>query len=50
MIIDRFGRSLAVSVSVKAIWVDSKEVYDVGGISVGDRWKALVNAFNISLD
>lgn len=41
MITDRSGRPLAVSVPVKAIWADPKEVHDAGGISVGDRWKAL---------
>lgn len=50
MIIDCFGCLLAVSVLVKVIWVDLKEVYDVGGISVGDCWKVLVNVFNILLD
>ncbi|MWR42445.1 peptidoglycan glycosyltransferase FtsI, partial [Escherichia coli] len=39
-----------VSVPVKAIWADPKEVHDAGGISVGDRWKALANALNIPLD
>ena len=47
---DRSGRPLAVSVPVKAIWADPKEVHDAGGISVGDRWKALANALNIPLD
>ncbi len=50
MIFDRSGRPLAVSVPVKAIWADPKEVPDAGGISVGDRWKALANALNIPLD
>ena len=50
MITDRSGRPLAVSVPVKAIWADPKEVHDAGGISVGDRWKALANALNIPLD
>lgn len=36
MITDRSGRPLAVSVPVKAIWADPKEVHDAGGISVGD--------------
>lgn len=49
MITDRSGRPLAVSVPVKAIWADPKEVHDAGGISVGDRWKALANALNIPL-
>ena len=39
-----------MSVPVKAIWADPKEVHDAGGISVGDRWKALANALNIPLD
>lgn len=41
MITDRSGRPLAVSVPVKAIWADPKEVHDAGGISVvtvGRRW------------
>uniref|UniRef100_UPI0009A96DD8 peptidoglycan glycosyltransferase FtsI n=1 Tax=Salmonella enterica TaxID=28901 RepID=UPI0009A96DD8 len=50
MITDRSGRPLAVSVPVKAIWADPKEVHDAGGISVGDRWKALSTALNIPLD
>ena len=50
MITDRSGRPLAVSVPVKAIWADPKEVHDAGGISVGDRWKALANALDIPLD
>lgn len=50
MITDRSGRPLAVSVPVKAIWADPKEVHDAGGVSVGERWRALSTALNIPLD
>lgn len=50
MIIDCFGCLLVVSVLVKVIWVDLKEVYDVGGISVGDCWKVFFIVFNILFD
>ena len=50
MITDRSGRPLAVSVPVKAIWADPKEVHDAGGVSVGERWRALSTALNLPLD
>ncbi|XPE46369.1 hypothetical protein ACNKHO_00650 [Shigella flexneri] len=34
MITDRSGRPLAVSVPVKAIWADPKELHDAGGITL----------------
>lgn len=33
MITDRSGRPLAVSVPVKAIWADPKELHDAGGVT-----------------
>lgn len=50
MITDRSGRPLAVSVPVKAIWADPKEVHDAGGVSVGERWRALSTALNLPLN
>jgi cell division protein FtsI (penicillin-binding protein 3) len=41
MITDRSGRPLAVSVPVKAIWADPKELHDAGGVTLdtaGRRW------------
>jgi cell division protein FtsI (penicillin-binding protein 3) len=35
MITDRSGRPLAVSVPVKAIWADPKELHDAGGVTLG---------------
>lgn len=35
MITDRSGRPLAVSVPVKAIWADPKELHDAGGVTTG---------------
>lgn len=39
MITDRSGRPLAVSVPVKAIWADPKELHDAGGVTTDTRWK-----------
>ncbi|CCK17769.1 Cell division protein FtsI [Peptidoglycan synthetase] [Cronobacter universalis NCTC 9529] len=50
MITDRSGRPLAVSVPVKAIWADPKELHDAGGITLDNRWKALSDALKIPLD
>ena len=50
MITDRSGRPLAVSVPVKAIWADPKEVQDAGGVTLDNRWKALSDALTIPLD
>ncbi len=50
MITDRSGRPLAVSVPVKAIWADPKELHDAGGVTLDTRWKALADALNMSLD
>lgn len=49
MITDRSGRPLAVSVPVKAIWADPKELHDAGGYP-DTRWKALADALNMPLD
>ena len=50
MITDRSGRPLAVSVPVKAIWADTKELHDAGGVTLDTRWKALADALNMPLD
>ncbi|MGP0745076.1 peptidoglycan glycosyltransferase FtsI, partial [Escherichia coli] len=50
MITDRSGRPLAVSVPVKAIWADPKELHDAGGVTLDTRWKALADALNMPLD
>ena len=50
MITDRSGRPLAVSVPVKAIWADPKELHDAGGVTLDNRWKALADALNMPLD
>ena len=50
MITDRSGRPLAVSVPVKAIWADPKELHDAGGVTSDTRWKALADALNMPLD
>jgi len=50
MITDRSGRPLGVSVPVKAIWADPKELHDAGGVTLDNRWKALSDALNMPLD
>ncbi len=40
MITDRSGRPLAVSVPVKAIWADPKELHDAGGVTTDTRGSA----------
>ncbi|MXP66845.1 peptidoglycan glycosyltransferase FtsI [Pantoea sp. Nvir] len=53
MISDRAGRPLAVSVPVNAIWADPQELYDLynaGGVTFDNRWKALSDALSISFD
>lgn len=50
MITDRAGRPLAVSVPVKAIWADPKELLEHGGITLDSRWKALADALSLPLD
>ena len=50
MITDRSGRPLAVSVPVKAIWADPKELHDARGITLDNRWKALADALKMPLD
>ncbi len=49
MITDRSGRPLAVSVPVKAIWADPKELHDAGGYH-GYALEALADALNMPLD
>ena len=50
MITDRSGRPLAVSVPVKAIWADPKELHDAGGITLDNRRKAVSDALKMPLD
>ena len=50
LITDRSGRPLAVSVPVKAIWADPKELHDAGGVTLDNRWKALADALKMPLD
>ncbi|CCW31420.1 Peptidoglycan synthase FtsI [Xenorhabdus nematophila F1] len=50
MINDRYGRPLAVSVPVDAVWADPKEVFEKGGITDDTRWKALADALSIPLE
>lgn len=50
MISDREGRQLAVSVPVNAIWADPKEVFEKGGITNDEHWKALADALEIPLE
>lgn len=50
MISDREGRQLAVSVPVNAIWADPKVVFEKGGISNDEYWKALADALEIPLE
>ncbi|WP_323084172.1 peptidoglycan glycosyltransferase FtsI [Providencia alcalifaciens] len=50
MISDREGRQLAVSVPVNAIWADPKEVFEKGGVSNDEHWKALADALDIPLE
>ncbi|MBK5143297.1 peptidoglycan glycosyltransferase FtsI [Budviciaceae bacterium BWR-B9] len=50
MISDRFGRPLAVSVPVNAIWADPKELNERGGISQDMHWKALADVVGLPLD
>lgn len=47
MISDRFGRPLAVSIPVNAIWADPKELNELGGITKNRRWDALSNALSV---
>lgn len=50
MITDRYNRPLAVSVPVYAVWVDPKELYAAGGMTLDKRWKALSDALDIPLE
>ncbi|AWH88092.1 peptidoglycan glycosyltransferase FtsI [Limnobaculum parvum] len=50
MISDRFGRPLAVSVPVNAIWADPKELNERGGISQDMHWKALADVVGLPLN
>ena len=47
MITDRSGRPLAVSVPVKAIWADPKELHDAGGINPENPRQAPSGAFEM---
>ncbi|MCM2678773.1 penicillin-binding transpeptidase domain-containing protein [Echinimonas agarilytica] len=49
-ILDRNGEELAVSVPVKAIWVDPKVIADRGGLSDKRRWEALADVLHIDGD
>ncbi|GGA74357.1 peptidoglycan glycosyltransferase FtsI [Neiella marina] len=46
-ITDRHGEELAVSVPVKAVWVDPKVIADRGGIQKRQHWTALADALGI---
>ena len=50
MISDRAGRPLAVSVPVKAVWIDPKEVNEKGGVTLDNRWKALADTLSMTTD
>lgn len=50
MITDRSGRPLAVSVPVDAVWVDPKELHDLGGMQLDVRWQALADALEMPLN
>ncbi len=50
MINDRNGRPLAVSVPVKAVWADPKEVLEHGGVTNDVRWQTLADALNVPLE
>ncbi len=49
-IVDRNGEELAVSVPVKAIWVDPKVIHDRGGIHDRQRWQALADVLQLNSD
>lgn len=49
-ITDRNGEELAVSVPVKAVWVDPKVIHDRGGIQDRRRWQALAEVLNVKGD
>lgn len=49
MISDREGHQLAVSVQVYAIWADPKIIYENGGLTNDERWKALAAELRIPL-
>ncbi|MGP1939022.1 MAG: peptidoglycan glycosyltransferase FtsI [Arsenophonus sp. ET-DL9-MAG3] len=50
MISDREGRQLAISIPVYAICADPKLIYENGGLTNDERWQALANELNISLE
>ncbi|MBW8189529.1 peptidoglycan glycosyltransferase FtsI [Neiella marina] len=50
IITDRHGEELAVSVPVKAVWVDPKVIADMGGIQKRQRWSALADALSLDAD
>ena len=50
MILDRNGEELAVSVPVKAVWVDPKVIHDRGGVQDKRRWQALAEVLHLKGD
>lgn len=50
LITDREGRPLAVSVPVKAVWVDPQTLLSKGGVGTDARWRALADTLHLSLD
>lgn len=49
MITDREGRPLAVSIPVKAIWLDPKFILEQGGVKQNEKWQALSEVVGIPL-
>ena len=50
LITDREGRPLAVSVPVKAVWIDPQTLLSKGGVGTDARWRALADTLHLSLD
>ncbi|MFC0180404.1 peptidoglycan glycosyltransferase FtsI [Thorsellia kenyensis] len=48
-ITDRTGRPLAVSIPVKAVWIDPKFTLEQGGVQQNEKWQALAKTLNISV-
>ncbi|SES79163.1 peptidoglycan glycosyltransferase FtsI [Thorsellia anophelis] len=49
MITDREGRPFAVSIPVKAVWIDPKFVLEQGGVEHNDKWQALADTLGITV-
>lgn len=49
MITDREGRPLAVSIPVKAVWIDPKFVIEQGGVVQNEKWQALADTLGITV-